>query len=441
MVRERMRSRSRDDDDKPKKSAGFRGAAGMDRVEDEMRKARERRDKPYAPMRYKADYSGEQKNEIIILDKSSDDLFFIHEHSVKDSEGNWGRQFEICLKEEDNCPLCKIAERDNKTVAKSNYAMVLTVLDLRPYKNKKTKKTVTHSKKLFVVKGLQVPEWLDTIKSAEDEFGTLRGVYMVLSRNDKKSAATGIPKSLKKDFYGDDAGHKPFALVDFADIKAEFGNDEIMSDDGKRVIKKKNQDIKPFDYEALFPVPDADELADKYGSNSSAGSRRDLDDDDWDEDKSSRRKRSRDEDEDEDEPKTRSRMRRRSEPDEDDEADEEEIPKARKRRNPSDDDSPEPPRRTRQVEEDDEDESDEEETPRRRSRSVGKKSKSSKIDETEDEDEDDKPKRTRKVSRSEPEDDEETDDDEDVIPRRRSVPKTKNRSRKPSDDEDDDGPF
>lgn len=435
MTRERN-SRGREERHESK-SVGMRGSAGIERADEEAEKAANRATKSRDPFRYKADWDRNALNDIIFLDDSIEKAFFFHEHNVQDADGNWGRKFEVCVKESDTCPLCTIADGDSKRVGRTSYAMALTVLDLRPYKKKNSKETVKHSKKLFVVKGVQVPDWIRTLQKAEKKFGTLRGVYMELGRSDKSEAATGKPLPLEKDYYGDDADDRPYAIIEEDTLVDDFGNEERRSDDKKRVFAKENEDIEPYDYEALFPYPDVDEVAEKYGAKSRpAGSKGDLRDDDWEKEKGRdrSRKRTRDEEPEEDAPRSRRRGReepeeteedkprrrsRRDEPEEEaddsraskrsrrDKEDEDDAPRARKRND--DDDRPAPPKRTR----DEAKEEAEEEYKPRRSRKA-----------KDEEPEEDAP-RSRRSRREEPEDEE---------PTRRS-----RRSRASRDDEDDGG--
>lgn len=451
MTRERERGR-----DKPAaKTVGVRGRAGIDRVETEMQAIKDRQAKSYAPYRYRAGYDLKkgERNEIIFLDNSLEDAFFIHEHGVQDEKGNWGRNFEVCVKETDNCPLCALADGGAKNLGRSNYTMLLTVLDLRPYENRDGD-TVEYSRKLFAVKGQQIPDWCKYLEKAEKKFGSLRGVYMDVGRSGKKDAGTGKPLPLETDWYGEDGDDKPYSNVDEKDLVKTYGHKAVMSEDGKRVIKEKDADITPYNYEELFPAPDVDALARKYGVKSrSAGSQADIDGE-FDDDKPARRgraerTRSRSDDEDDEGPRTRSRGRGRAE--QDDADDEGEV---RATEQDDEDDTPAPPARTRQkeadakpsrsrsraAEPDDEQETDdEEEKPAARSRSR-KPAK----------DEDDEAPKGRSRSRSkaaeeEPEDESQDDDtDADEAPRSRVSARSRTKpsgSRKAAADEDGDEPF
>lgn len=422
MSRERTRRRESDDqEEKKSKSAGLRGRAGLDKVEEEMQAARERQNRTYAPFRYKAGYDLEKGkfNEFIMLDSSLADAFFFHEHSVQDENGNWGSKYEVCVKEFDNCPLCRLNEADPKKMGRSNYAMALSVLDLRPFK-KKDGTVIKHARRLFVVKGEAMQKWIKTLEKAEKRLGTLRGAYFRPERLTKMESSVGNPAPLEGDFYEDyDDDHpnldKLFSFVEEKDLEEEFGSDAKKGDNGK-IIKQADEDITPFDYDGLFVLPDAEELSKKYSRKRNSDD--DEDDRGWnsDSDEKPRRRSRRDADDESDEKPARRRSRDESE-------DEEEMPRARRRsRDDDEDEAPPPPRRTRQEAEEDSD--DEAEPPKRRSRA--------KAEETDDDAEEEKP-RVRTRQKAKPADDEDDEPEE--------KPKRSSRRRQADDDDDDSGPF
>lgn len=363
MTRE-ARRREREDTtaEKAAKKVGVRGRAGREHVEEEVQRIQERQNSPLMPFRYRAGWrKGDNYNPVIFLDNSLEDAMYMHIHEVQDQQGNFGRKFEICVKEMDNCPLCTAADGGNKAIGRSVYVMCLSVLDLRPYTNKNGEK-IEHSRKLFMVKGLQIPDWIKTLEKAEKRFGTLRGVYVEVGRNSDKDAGTGKPLPLEKDWYGDDADDRPYALIDENDLLAEYGHDAVVGQSGK-IIKQADEDTQAYKYDELFKYPDLAALARQYGMKSrNAGSQADLDNDDWDaESDSSARKgradRSRRSTEEEEAPQRASRRSRRDRYVEQEE-DEDSIPTAK---HEEDDDTPPPPARTKQREA-------EEEKPSRRTR-------------------------------------------------------------------------
>ncbi len=362
MTKERSRERSRAPEQK--KSVGYTGRAGMERVEAESQRIRDNQNKTYLPYRYRAGWKkGDDFNPVIFLDNSLEDAFFFHEHGVQDARGNFGRDFEVCVKETDNCPMCKLADGGAKNIGRSNYMMLLSVLDLRGYTNKDGEK-VPHSRKLFAVKGLQIQDWMKILERAEKKYGTLRGVYVEIGRSGDKEAGTGKPLPLEKDWYGEDAGDVPYSNVEEDDLVAEFGHDAVMSDDGKRVLKEADADITPYKYGELFVYPDVAAMERKYGIKSrNAGSQADIEDGLAEEERPRRGRASRGEEkaepedrrsrltgkrklaEDAEEETPRTRGRRAAVQDE--AVDDEDIPAAD---NGEEEDTPAPPARTRQRE-------------------------------------------------------------------------------------------
>jgi len=327
MTRMTSGTRSRNEDEveeKPDVSAGYRGRAALDRYADEERKAKERRNTPLMPFRFRAEYGPDaQPCPIIILDKKIDDIFFLYEHSVQDDQGRWGKT-EVCIKEHDvGCPLCQLEGGKNSKVGRSTYVMLLTILDLRPYKNKDGKK-IPYSKRIFAVKGSQIGDWMKIFDRAEQKFGTLRGLYLEVMRNDKQDASTGKPQLLDNDMLFDHIKEK--------ELLADYGHDAVVGDNNK-VIKKADEDVTPFSFDALFKRPSYDELARRYGVKSNrAGSASDVNDAEWE--RPSRRRAVAEEAE-EDAPRP-SRSRRVTQAD---------IPEAEEH---EEDNAPPPPRRTRQ---------------------------------------------------------------------------------------------
>lgn len=380
MTRIASRTRGRDDEpeDRPSASAGYRGRAALERYADEERKAKERRDMPRMPFRFRAEYGPDAKpTPLIFLDKSIDNAYFMYEHSVQDDQGRWGHT-EICIKEHDvGCPLCQLEGGKNSKVGRSTYVMLLTVLDLRPYKNKDGKK-IPYTKRLFAIKGSQIGDWMKIFERAEKKYGGLRGLYVEVSRNDKQDAATGKPELLDNDMVFDHI--KEQELLD------EYGHDAVLGDN-KKVIKKADEDVTAFDYDAIFKLPSFDDLARRYGVKSrSPGSREDTADEEWE--RPSRRRAS---EQSEEETPSRGRTARR--------VTQEDIPEAEEQ---EEDDAPPPPRRTRQEREAEP----EEEAPRRsrsRASSEAPVSRSRRVAEPEEEveePEEEAPRRTR--SRSAP---------------------------------------
>lgn len=372
------------------KNFGRTGRAGLLEAEAESERIKkvqeQRKNQRNMPWRYWL--PADEEGEIVILDESLEDVPFFYEHGIRDQDGKWGRQFEICVKEHENCPLCDAANDEKSGVGRSTYVMFLSILDLRGFETKDGD-IVEQSRKLLAVKGSQINDFVKVLKNAEENNGTLRGTYLLMSRGDQHSASTGTPTPLDNgmlyDYYTED------------ELEDEFWNEAFVDEESGKTLREEGSDLDVFEYDKLFQYPDADSLAKRYGGKKrrSAGSQSDIEED-WDEED--------EEDEEEDEkPKRRSRSRKSS------------AKKTRSRR-PSranreedeEDDIEEPPPRTRsrrkKAEEEPEEEEDEKPRRRRAKKSASKKTS----------------KRKRKVEVDEEDDDEydgEAEDElEDEIP-------------------------
>jgi hypothetical protein len=98
------------------------------------------------------------------------------------------------------------------------------------------------------------------------EQGSMRGMYLVMRRGTgDQSVSTGEPAML-------DNG-KLYDFVSEDEMLAEYGHPAVKNREGK-IIKPANADLEPFDYDELFPRPDPDDLAKRFGGRALAGSRR-----------------------------------------------------------------------------------------------------------------------------------------------------------------------
>jgi len=202
-----------------------------------------------------------KEREVIILDKSISDVVALYEHNLKDSQGRWGNH-ESCVKEFANCPLCE-------KFKESYYVMFFTVLDLAGYDRKDDKgKVVEHIpqvRRLLAVKSTNIGKFKQLEQAALNECGTMRGMYLVLQRGTgDQSAQIGEPAIL-------DNG-KLYEMIPEDELVRDYGHDQVLGKDGKTVIKEKNADLKPYDYDKLFPKPDPADLAKRYGIAAGAGS-------------------------------------------------------------------------------------------------------------------------------------------------------------------------
>ncbi len=226
------------------RSAFFRGAAGMQRTDEELAHAKQKADERRAagsnPFRFRVSV-GETKQIIIVDDKPD---FFMYEHALKDSEGNWGKLFSGCVKTFDNCPVCQEQGKE------SYYAMVLTCIDLTPFSTRDGTK-VEFSRKLLIVKPAQQKKFLRFYAKE----GTLRGALFEMTRDGDKDSSIGSD-------------------IDFV----EFVPEEELSTyvrkwkdrDGKQVVDNCDE---PYEYEKLFEEPDTEKLRALVGGKPAPGSR------------------------------------------------------------------------------------------------------------------------------------------------------------------------
>ena len=222
---------------------------------------RVKKNRTFSPLRFFCKKGEGQP--IIILDESMDAGYAIREHNIKGSDGKFGN-FEICLSETmgADCPVCQ------KYGDKSALIMFLTVLVLREWTDKKSGEVRQYSKMLLPVKQGMFSKFSKVQEVANTQNGTLRGTYVYMEREDiDTSFAIGEPVPLSDgsliDHYTED------------DLVAEFGHEAITGRDGK-VLKKKNEDMQPYDYATLFAEPTAKELAAQYGIEPAAGSEADV---------------------------------------------------------------------------------------------------------------------------------------------------------------------
>jgi hypothetical protein len=230
------------------------------------------------------------ETEIVILDSEVDTVAFFEHHLKKD--GKWGH-FESCPGEWSNCPLC--ASGDPKA-----FVWFLTVLDCTPYEREDGTE-VPYFRRLLPIKPSQANTYKRILKAAYKEHGTIRGVVLTVERDTSdKSSAIGEPVIRE--------GGSMFDRYDEDELLEEFGHPAIKARNGDVLIKK-NGLLQPFDYEVLFPKPDAKDIAKRWGLGPQAGS-----DEEYDAAT----------DEDDDPPKSRNKKRRDVEEDEDDDEAEEE---------------------------------------------------------------------------------------------------------------------
>ncbi len=231
-----------------------RGQDAVSRQEEEVRRAQERREKGFAPYRYRL--PANTRGDIIILDNDLGPCFY--EHAIPGPGNDWSKtKNELCPKEYDACPLCASREE-------SYWAMFMSVMDLRGYEAKKTGVWVPHSRKLLVVKTSQQPAFMRLRERAPD--GNMRGMQLLMVRDSASSANIGTPELV--------------TCHDEATLLQEFSHPEVKAQDG-RVIKPANSDVYPYDYDQLFRRPTGEDLRRRWGGVAPAGSQQETQEAGW----------------------------------------------------------------------------------------------------------------------------------------------------------------
>lgn len=226
--------------------------------QEEESRVQARADKVHMPFRFWLEQGKEC--EVTILDESLEAGFARPEHNLKGADGKYGN-IVPCIRNEAECPVCK-SDRESTVV------LYLSVLVHRPYTSKKTGEVKQYSKMFLCLKRGQYSDFARIEKTALKKHGTLRGVTLLLSRdNEKNSYGTGMPIP----------GEEGNVILDYypeADLVKEFGHKEIKNREGNKVIRPANDDITPYDYKALMPAPDVDEFLEEFGSGPAPGSRK-----------------------------------------------------------------------------------------------------------------------------------------------------------------------
>lgn len=232
----------------PARSSGYRGAEGMARMREEEKRQEAQREARAmnADMPFRFFCPVGETREIIIVDEKPD--FFRYEHNLKDRRSGKWNVFTACINESENCPVCKNAERE------AYFAMYLTVIDLTPYTNKDNEE-VPWSKKLLVVKPAQQKK----LTRMYERLGSLRGVLLSMTRDSDKDANIG-----------NDIEHVE-----------TLSEDDLLAYESEYTDKKDKVHVvlghEVFDYDALFPLPTAQQLRAVVGGQPEPGSREDND--------------------------------------------------------------------------------------------------------------------------------------------------------------------
>lgn len=330
----------------------YRGADGRRRAEEERERQdaldKQRREQQNQPFRFRVNAGNTAQ--FIVVDELPD--FHRFEHNIKNPRTGKFDIFTGCTKEWDNCPACQAQGRE------SYYALYLTVIDLTPFETRNGEK-VEFSRKLLVVKPAQQKKFYRAYERMKKDGETMRGALFEVHRDGDKDASIG----------------NDIEYIEHVSEKELKSYTRSWKDhEGKRHTEVCSE---VFDYDALFPEPDSDQIRAIVGGEPTAGSRaheeRELggssrrasrsrdDDDDDDVPATPRGRRARDEDEDEAPARGASRRPSRSKEDPDADGDADDAPPPRSRRarpDPEDepDDAPPPRRGARAARPDPEDE-------------------------------------------------------------------------------------
>lgn len=192
--------------------------------------------------------TGEQRD-IVILDAEPGPCFW--EHNLQNPATGHYDIYELCPKEFDHCPLCEGVAGAKDSV----YTMFLTVLDITPGQRDKEGRELPYRRKLLRVKQREHGFFYRTF----DRHGTLRGVHLLMSRDNDTDPRHGRPEFV--------------ALYTEEQIVGAYSHDAIISQRDGRVIVEANGWLQPTDYEAVFEKPSGEALRRRYGGRAPVGSR------------------------------------------------------------------------------------------------------------------------------------------------------------------------
>ena len=290
----------------------IRGDAGRKRVDSEIERQKAKREARQAQMNapFRFWMKPGTTREVIIVDEAPD--VFVFEHEIY-NKATKERIYTGCVSEWETCPVCEAEGKD------PYYALLLTVIDLNEFKDRNND-VHEFSRKLFVVKSGQQKKIIRRYKKTEDE-GGLRGWVVELSRDGDKDPVIGNDMEFIEQVTEDEL------------------KDYVRTYKDKEGKEHEEDCSEAFDYDKLFPEPDAESLRAIVGGGSTAGSRKqsreelddskgedgwdseDGDDTPWDEDedkkddkRSSRSRRTSRRSSKSDEPKEESRSTRRPRP-------------------------------------------------------------------------------------------------------------------------------
>jgi hypothetical protein len=211
------------------------------------------------PKRFWVPFKGGEQDrtrQYIILDSNVQDCPCFYEHAIQNPKTGRRDLFEMCLKETGQiCPLCE-------KFGDSYFVQMITILELLD-SPVVFQDGVEHwyFKRLLPVKFQQQEAFASL---CNDTYGNnMRGARITTTRDStQRSHAIGAARPYIED--GSIVVYTEEELVE------NFGNEPIEKDG--RVVKEKDADLYPYDYDKIFPAPTAEELRMRYGGTIPTGS-------------------------------------------------------------------------------------------------------------------------------------------------------------------------
>lgn len=235
-----------------KNRAVYRGAAGAQKAEEELKlqkaRAEARKEQGLMPFRFRVGVG--DTTQFVVVDDAPD--FYRFEHNMKNPATGFWDTFTGCTKEWDNCPACETLGRE------SYYAMYLTVIDFTHFKTKDGTKH-EFSRKLLVVKPAQQKKIQRAYAKAQKDGGTLRGCIFEVTRDGDKDSSIG----------------NDIEMVEVMDEDEMLTYTRSWKDKEGKTQTERCHEV--FDYDALFPEPDSEDLRKTVGGQPTPGSRAHVD--------------------------------------------------------------------------------------------------------------------------------------------------------------------
>ena len=267
-----------------------RGAEARARAEAEMQTDQQQREfraegkdlVDYNRRRFKLDdpsrpplkegYTPSYEADLIVLDRSWDDLAYVYEHNIE-VDGRWGN-FEMCVHETSICPVCAKLF-GGRMDRKGDYVTHITVLDLREVWSERQGRRIMHIKRPLVIKKQVQALLMPLFKSAMDQHGTIRGMHLFMVRDTTLNSSVGRPVMMAS------LNGAMYEMLTEEQLVAEFDNEEVRDPETNELKKPAHFDIEPYPYLSILPDPSSisyvSYLRERYGSGSPAtpGSRQD----------------------------------------------------------------------------------------------------------------------------------------------------------------------